>query len=93
MTLPFTIDAPARVPRPVTVTINADPARNLSAFVRLYLRLTQEELAARAGCSFETIQNIERGVTPVSRKMAQRLLGLVPRRARLDWMGIPHRYR
>lgn len=93
MNLVFEMDAPPPPPRPVVVRIHADPDRNMSAFIRLYLRLTQEELAARARCSLETIQNIEQGVTPVSRKMARRLLGLVPRRARLDWLGIPNRYR
>lgn len=92
MNLPFTMDAPPPE-RKVVVQIHADPESNLSGFVRLHLKLTQEELAARAGCSFQTIQNIERGVTPVSRKMARRLLGLLPRAVRLTWLGLPYRGR
>ena len=92
MSLPFEMDPPV-TERPTIIQIHADPDTNLSGFVRLHLTLTQEELADRAGCSFETIQNIERGVTPVSRKMARRLLGLLPRGVRLTWLGLPYRGR
>lgn len=92
MTLPFTMDAPARRPRKVTVTINADPDRNLSAIVRLTYKLTQQELADRLGCHLDTVQKIEAGGKP-SKQMGRKLLKLLPRKERLDFLGIPHRCR
>lgn len=92
MTLPFTID-PTPTPRKVVVRIHADPDTNLSGFVRMYHRLTQAELADRLRCHPETVRAIERGLTAVSPKMARRLLKLLPRNARLDFLGIPHRGR
>ena len=90
MSLPFEMDAPP-APRRVVIRIYTDPAANVCGYVRMYLRLTTRELADRIGCSVATLQDIEAGRLAVSRRMGRRLLGLLPRSARLDWLGIPHR--